>query len=336
MSVKVEYYQTAWSDSLVTAVWDETSGLWSVQLLLPETIRQTLSILIGERAGFKSVGSRNPTYLTNRDVQVGTSGQRQLFRRGSFHAEYWKVSRENGGFGGTLLVWGRHLGQLLGLLRKLLGEPINKATEVASNLRFGTLPISFIRVPDRRSGMKITDRVASICADGMLAWNVRLALYRMSGTGQPIGDQMTVDCLTGGHRYNFFHAGLGTAGCFSGEMVAVVPRLEVLKRGSIRTHHTDSGATAREARINRNERASTLLAPMNNTERIQEVLVLGQIPPKDLVFIVQRGAYTPLEICNEIEETCGGYGVECYTGERGAAYELMSGRILPLNWRRSF
>ena len=332
MSVKVEYYRTAQSDSLITAVWDETSKMWSVQMLLPEKVRTDIHLHLGQKASFKCVGLRHPKFNAYKGVQVGTSGQRQLFRQGGFHAEFWDVGWENGNFGGTLLIWGKHLGHLFGLLRKLLGERIDMASEVESNLRFDVLPVSFIRTPDRRSGKTIKERVGSICADGLLAWNIRLALYRMRRTGQPVGDQMSVDCCTGGYRYNFFNAGLG--GCFSGETVVVIPRLDVLKRGSNRTYHIDSGAEFRNARINWDERASTLLVPTTIKGDMREVMVLGQILPQDLVFIVYQSVFGPYESDNEIKDICGSYGVECRVGERYQVHESLSREILPLEWRR--
>jgi hypothetical protein len=325
MSVKVGYYRTVRSDSLVTAVWDDVSQFWSVQLLLPEKVRMFAHLLLG-KAGFTQVGQRAPKYKGDKDVQVGTSGQRLLFRNGRFHAEYWSPMMENGtAWGGTLLLWGRHLGQLFGLLRKLIEEPVQKMQEVETGIWTRTLPVSYIRPPKHESGQTLADRIASICTDGLLAWNIRLALYRMRKIGQPIGDQMSVDCDTGGYRYSFFNEGRG--GCFSAEPVAVVPRAGVLRRGSIRSYHTDSGAYYASSKINPDERASTLLAPNGrNGEGVREVLVLGQIRPADLIFMVERYLWgTGTEKINEI---CQQHGVECHVGDMSFIYGTLAQQIL--------
>lgn len=326
MAVKTEFYRAANSDSLVTAVWDDVSRMWSVQVLLPEALRRIFPhVELGKRAGFVQVGTRQPKYTGGKGVQVGTSGQRLLFRNGRFHAEYWPERTENGAaWGGTVMMWGAHLGQLFGLLRKFLQEPIERIREGETDAWLGSLPVSYIRAPMHGSGLKLADRIASIAQEGLLAWNVRFALYRMRGMGQPVGDQMSVDCVTGSYRYNFFNRGLG--GVFSGEPVAVVPRIGVMRRVSNRTYHTDSGAHYTSSRINDDERVSRLFAPDDqNSSDVVEFLVLGQIVPQDLILMVSSYG----GISSEVKAISEKYGVECHVGDMYSTYAMLKQQILP-------
>jgi hypothetical protein len=336
MAVKVEYYRTARSDSLVTAVWDDVSRMWSVQLLLPEAIRRlSPDLQLSKRAGFEQVGTRQPKYTAHKGVQVGTSGRRVLFRNGRFHAEYWPEQAENGvAWGGTLMLWGGHLGQLFRLLRKFLQEPIEVIREAETDewLRLMILPVSYIRRPAPGPGQKLArdqtlvNRVAAIASEGMLAWNVRLALYRMRGQGQPVGDQFSVDQVTGSYRYTFFNRGLW--GVFSEEPVAVVPRLSVLRRVSNRTHHTDSGAHYTSSRINEDERASRLFAQdWRNSSDVVEFLVLGQIAPQDLIFMVRHRTFGGFKT-DEIRAICEQHGMEVHVGDMGSIYQQLRQQIL--------
>lgn len=307
MAVKVEYYQTAKSGLLITAVWDGSTQMWSCQWTpeaqMPNSAFDLSNIERFKDLGFRPAAERLPRYqVSAKSVQVGTSGQRILFRKEGYHLEYWLCDPRNGQWAGSVILWGKQLPWLFAIMRKHFGEAIVRVFETPVRLKVYSQPITYIRRAIRlgKGEIPFLKRIESICQEGLLAWNVRLALYRMRGLGQPVGDQMTVDCLSGGWRYIFFNYGAGAI--FAGEPVGIVPRQEVLQRSSNRWHLHDSGATQTQI-AQTGSLAKVVLAAQTTplTSQHQEFLVLGQIQPRDMVVLTRD---------QQVMEICAKYGVE--------------------------
>ena len=328
MSVKVEYHRGAQSDTFITAVYDSLSQSWSVQANL-RYVRANARyagdwdlIKTMARLGFSLRRKKAPTYETLKPVQVGTSGQRSYFRNGNCCAEYWSITHKpgrNSRWGDSLLVWGKvPLGHLMRQMRRLLQEPVERVVERSRPYPLDRLPVSYIRPPI--GGKAITDRIQSILDDGLLAWNIRLAVYRMRGQGQPRGDQMSSDNHTGGYRYNFFD--VGTYSVFGSSNVAVVPRTPVLRRASMRWNNGDSGSELNGPIHCTDDTATetfrdpvSWVIPQCNTTGVVECLVLGRIPANELVF---------LTTLPEVAQLCQDVGVECYLGPIRESHEILS------------
>ncbi len=325
--MRVRYYRMAASDILLTAVYDGSS--WSLQGTFPasELTEKAVSAQIRQQGYAPYVERRPVYYVPGKTVGVGTSGQRTLFKKKTLRLEYWDGSSKNGLFANSLLLWGKtHLGELLTEWRKLFNEKIEEVKEErTSRYPFSQLPVHFVRERHwtRRGELSLLEkRIRGIASHGLSAWNVRLALYRMQGQGQPIGDQVSADCLTGGWRYIFFYGDLFVATAFKGESTLVLPQANVLRRPSARWYSGDSGISQSKGLLQSSCKTSELLGEVQwPSQAQQEYLVLGHIPASELVILTSN------QLVNDMAAQLG-MECHCVAGPIDRAYERLSRQIL--------
>lgn len=311
--MKTAYFKTSRTGLLVTTVYDHQTEQWGIQVTDPD--REPGFHLEGN--GLRLSNFRLPGYRGDVPVGVGTGGQRIHFESDALKAEYWPVSPKNGLWGGSLLVWGAsHLGQLLKLMRGLLDEQLDEVSEVRADRPAGFLPTHFVReiLPYQRK-RTLVSRMEGILTDGLIPWNLRLALRRMRGEGMPVGDQISSEHITGGYRYNFFNMSFN--GCFSASPVCIVPKRCVVLRSSCRYHHADSGANKVPGSVGGKATADVLFRPeaIPPTAYAGEFLVHGQIAPSEMIVIT---------ICQDVVEACRAHTVECrHGGVMGIEYNRL-------------